>query len=149
LFYPAEQLSDDINAMLRIFRMSQNKDLFQYANLKRRFDGYVFVKTSEVFANAERVPLGYQLRFFSKKRKDLGGSLPWEIPPETTISNRAGLVFDRQWWQLCKWTCHIRLFMVYISRESECLRKNSVNNFWSVRHFSNRSKFKNDNRSQK
>lgn len=70
-FYPTVHLDDNIISTLGIFRMTQGKNHFKFANLKRRFDGCVFLRRSEPFMNVERVPLGYGMGFFAERRRTL------------------------------------------------------------------------------
>lgn len=68
-FYPSKYLDNNINSSLNIGRLSQNKNHFEFANLKKRFDGYVFLNKSKAFSTVERVPLGYMMRLFSAKER--------------------------------------------------------------------------------
>lgn len=68
-FYPALYVDSNIISTAQVFRNGQHKNHFKYVNLRKRFDGYVFLNKNEAFTNIERVPLAYSLKFFGKKRK--------------------------------------------------------------------------------
>lgn len=68
-FYPSKQISDDIITTVDVRRNSQNKNHFKFANLKNRFDGYIFIRESKPFENIEKKPFSYSFKFFANKRR--------------------------------------------------------------------------------
>lgn len=68
-YYPAKYINSTINSKAYITRNSQSKDHFKFSDLKRRFDGYVFIRDGNAFPNAEKQPLKYSLKMETRKRK--------------------------------------------------------------------------------
>ena len=67
--YPASALAHNMTTTSYITRNSQNRVHFIFSNLRKRADGYVFIKESHPFADAEKEPLKAAIKFQAKKSK--------------------------------------------------------------------------------